>query len=107
VNTENSEELDAIQLVTEDECRTLILALVAGAGGRMEAEELDAAMETTFEWAEKARIESVALKAILCGKLLVGCSPDGEIEFISKKEEFADPLCDSTRQLTDDKDTLQ
>jgi hypothetical protein len=91
VNSKNSEQPDAIQLVTDDELTTLTLALVKGAGGCIEAEELDAAMETTFNWAEDVRLESLALKAILCGKLLVGCSPDGEMNFISKKEEFAEP----------------
>jgi hypothetical protein len=91
VNSENSEQPEAIQLVTDNELKTLTLALLEGAGGWMEAEELDAAMETAFEWAEKVRFESVALKAILCGKLSVRCSPDGEMEFKSKKEEFAEP----------------
>jgi hypothetical protein len=97
VNPKCSEQPDAIQLVTDGELETLTLALLEGAGGWMEAEELDAAMETAFEWAEKVRFESVALKAILCGKLSVRCNPDGEIEFKSKKEELAEPPGESGR----------
>jgi hypothetical protein len=97
MNIINSEELDLIQLLTDDEAKTLILALVEGAGGLMKAEELDAAMETTFEWAQKVRLESTVLECILRGNLLVRCEPDGEIAFMPKKQEFAEPFEEDDR----------
>ena len=92
MNSNNSDKPDAIQLLSDDEAKTLTLALLEGSGGLMKADELDAAMETTFEWAEQVRRESAALECILRGKLLVGCEADGEIVFKSKKEDLAEPL---------------
>ncbi len=84
MNTINSNKTDEIQLLSDDEAVTLTLALIKGAGGRMQHEELDAAMETTFDWAEKVRFQGTALEAILLGEVLLRCEPDGELVFIAK-----------------------
>ena len=107
MNPTHSEKPDEIQLLTDGEAKTLTLALLEGAGGCLKAEELDAAMERTFEWAQQVRFESTALKCILRGKLLVGCDPNGEIVFISKKEDLAQPLRNSAREFTNGEDTIQ
>lgn len=100
MTSNNNDQQDAIQLLSDDETRTLTLALFEGAGGSLKDEEFEAAMETVFEWAEKIRLESASLDSILRGKLSVRCGPDGEMEFKSKKEELApDP--------TDGEDTRQ
>ncbi len=91
MNIINSEKPNAIQLLTDGEAKTLTLALLEGAGGCMQSEELDTAMKATFEWAQVARFESAALENILRGKLLVRCGSDGEIEFIVKDSEHCEP----------------
>ena len=62
-----------------DEAKALTIALIGGAGGCMESEDLHAAMSTTFDWAEQVRLESLALKAILLGQHDI---KDHEIRFL-------------------------
>ena len=88
---DNTDKQNEIQLLSDDEAKALMIALIEGAGGWMQAEELDSAMETTFEWAEKVRLENTFLESILRGKLLVRCGPDGKMEFNAKKEELCEP----------------
>ena len=87
----STDQQDAIQLLSDDETRTLTLALFEGAGGFLKDEEFEAAMETVFEWAEKIRLESASLDSILRGKLSVRCGPDGEMEFKTKDSELCEP----------------
>ncbi len=84
MKSNSNDQQDAFQLLSNDERETLILALLEGAGGGMEAEALDAAKETAFDWAKKTRIESTVLELILRGDLMVRCRPDGELEFRPK-----------------------
>lgn len=87
MNIINSENPDAIQLLSDDETKTLTLALLEGPGGWLEAEERDAAMERFFAWANRVCLESKALEYILRGKLMVRCEPDGEISVVPKSAE--------------------
>ena len=88
----SSEELDDLKLITKSEGVTLFLALLDGAGGAMEVEQADAALENVLDWAEKTRLEYTALEAVLRGKVMLRCEPDGEIVFISKNAEHGESL---------------
>jgi hypothetical protein len=91
MNSNNTDQQDAIQLLSHNESRALITAFVEGAGRILNEEEFEAATGIVFDWAKRVRCESEALESVLCGKLLVRCGSDGEIEFKAKDSEHCEP----------------
>ncbi len=92
MNNNTNAQQAGLQLLSEDDRKTLTLALLEGPGGWLEAEERDAATERFFAWANRVCLESKALEYILRGKLLVRCEPDGEISIEPTSAETYGPL---------------